>query len=110
MEEQSAGAPRKRQRTQKQPARAKRGRLADFMNLPTDIFTLIASYLLPVDILSLAQANKFFRGLLMTKSSRNIWLNAMKNVKGLPACPTEMSEPEYVALLFTNVCSVDEAA
>ncbi|CAE7121707.1 unnamed protein product [Rhizoctonia solani] len=106
MKGQPGASPRKRRRTQKQPARAKRGRLADFMNLPTDIFTLIASYLLPVDILSLAQANKFFRGLLMSKSSRKIWLDAMKNIKGLPACPMEMSEPEYVALLFTNVCSM----
>ncbi|CAE6448141.1 hypothetical protein ACGC1H_001101 [Rhizoctonia solani] len=102
----AAAPPRKRQRTQKQPAQRKRGQLADFMNLPTDVFNLIASHLLPIDILSLARSNKFFRSLLMTKSSRVTWLNAMKNVEGLPSCPSNVSEPGYVALLFTNVCSL----
>ncbi|CAE6378298.1 unnamed protein product [Rhizoctonia solani] len=98
--------PRKRQRTEKKPARRKQGRLADFMNLPTDVFTMIASYLLPLDILSLARSSKFFDNLLMTKASKNIWSNAMKNVPGLPPCPAELNEPQYVALLFINVCSM----
>ncbi|KAG8685668.1 hypothetical protein FRC11_010239 [Ceratobasidium sp. 423] len=102
---QAAVVPRKRQRTQKQSAPRKRGRLADFVMLPVDVFTVIASYLAPLDILSLARSNKFFRTLLMTKSSRNIWLNSMKNVKGLPPCPSGVSEPQYVALLFTNMCT-----
>ncbi|CAE6474566.1 unnamed protein product [Rhizoctonia solani] len=83
-----AAAPaRKRQRTQKKSVPRKRGRLSDFMTLPIEIFNLclaqIASYLEPLDILSLARSNKFFRNLFMTKSSRNTWLNAMKNAKGL---------------------------
>ncbi|CUA68369.1 Receptor-type tyrosine-protein phosphatase T [Rhizoctonia solani] len=98
--------PRKRQRTEKKLTRRKQGRLADFMNLPTDVFIMIASYLLPLDILSLARSNKFFNNLLMTKSSKSIWSNAMKNIPGLPPCPAELNEPQYVALLFTNVCSM----
>ncbi|CAE6452523.1 unnamed protein product, partial [Rhizoctonia solani] len=101
----TGAAPRKRQRTGKQSAQRKRGRLSEFVNLPTDLFNMIASYLFPLDILSLARSNRFFRNLLMTKSSRNIWLNAMKNVEALPPCPSNMSEPQYVALLYTNVCS-----
>ncbi|CAE6475558.1 unnamed protein product [Rhizoctonia solani] len=101
----TAEAPRKRQRTEKQPAQRKRGSLSHFMTLPTDLFTMIVSHLLPLDILFLARSNKFFHTLLMTKSSRHIWLDAMKNVEGLPPCPSNMSEPEYVALLYTNVCS-----
>ncbi|KDN42433.1 hypothetical protein RSAG8_06750, partial [Rhizoctonia solani AG-8 WAC10335] len=39
--EPAAVPPRKLQRTQKQSTHRKRGRLADFMNLPTDVFTLL---------------------------------------------------------------------
>ncbi|KAG8726184.1 hypothetical protein FRC11_000654, partial [Ceratobasidium sp. 423] len=35
----------------------------------------------------------------------HIWHGAMKNVKGLPPCPPNMSEPHYLALLFSKTCS-----
>ncbi|CAE6426483.1 unnamed protein product [Rhizoctonia solani] len=77
-----------------------------FMRLPVEVFTEITSYLSPVDIISLSRSNKYLRNLLMDRSSRRVWTGAMKNVKGLPPCPPDMSEPYYLALLFSSFCTV----
>ncbi|KAG8693977.1 hypothetical protein FRC09_010143 [Ceratobasidium sp. 395] len=61
---------------------------------------------MPKDIISLARANKFFRALLMTKSSIHIWHGAMRNVPGIPPCPTDLSEPHYLALVYVPNCSL----
>ncbi|CAE6528355.1 unnamed protein product [Rhizoctonia solani] len=106
--------PRKRQRAAARPAKAitrkkqvrgKQGRLAGLVNMPIDIFTEVASHLLPGDIISLARSNKFFRNLLMHRSAIHIWHGAMRNVEGLPPCPPDMSEPHYLALLFSKTCT-----
>ena len=88
------------------PPRGKLGRLAGLMNMPIDIFTEIASYLLPADIIVLSRLNKFFRGLLMNKSSAHVWHSSMRNVKGLPPCPEDLSIPHYLNLLFSKNCSM----
>ncbi|CAE6467598.1 unnamed protein product [Rhizoctonia solani] len=107
--------PRKRQRAttsstkgvvRKKHVRGKLGGLAGLVNMPIDIFTEIASHLLPGDIVSLARSNKFFRNLLMHRSAMHIWHGAMRNVPGLPACPPGMSEPHYLSLLFSKTCSM----
>ncbi|EUC57213.1 F-box-like protein [Rhizoctonia solani AG-3 Rhs1AP] len=43
---------------------------------------------------------------LMSRSSRYIWISAMKNIKDLPPCPPDMSEPYYVTLLFLPCCTI----
>ncbi|KAF8682849.1 hypothetical protein RHS04_02038 [Rhizoctonia solani] len=106
--------PRKRQRTTTKPnknaprkkqVRGKQGGLADLINMPIDIFTEIAAHLLPIDIINLARSNKFFRSLLMHRTSIHIWNGAMKNIEGLPPCPPGMSEPRYLSLLFSKTCT-----
>ncbi|QRW15550.1 reticuline oxidase [Rhizoctonia solani] len=106
--------PRKRQRTitkpnknapRKKQVRGKQGGLADLINMPIDIFTEIAAHLLPIDIINLARSNKFFRSLLMHRTSIHIWNGAMKNIEGLPPCPPGMSEPRYLSLLFSKTCT-----
>ncbi|KAG8718247.1 hypothetical protein FRC09_012951 [Ceratobasidium sp. 395] len=91
----------------------KQGRLEGLMKMPVDIFTetvltatQIALNLMPEDIISLTRANKFFRTLLMTKSSIHIWRGAMRNVPGIPACPPDLSEPHYLALIYAPDCSM----
>ncbi|KAH7332977.1 hypothetical protein B0J17DRAFT_579252, partial [Rhizoctonia solani] len=66
----------------------------------------IASYLLPIDLLSLARSNKFFRGLLMGQTLRHIWQSSMKNMQGLPSCPSNRSEPRFLSLIFSKICTV----
>ncbi|CAE6362341.1 unnamed protein product [Rhizoctonia solani] len=66
----------------------------------------IISHLLPVNVVFLSRSNHFFRDWLMSRSSRYIWISAMKNIKDLPPCPPDMSEPYYVTLLFLPCCTV----
>ncbi|CAE6452406.1 unnamed protein product [Rhizoctonia solani] len=107
--------PRKRQRTSIKPERAqtrkkqvrgKQGGLAGLVNMPIDIFTEITAHLPPIDIISLSRANKFFRKLLMDRSAIHIWHTSMRNVRGLPPCPSDLSEPHYLALLFSKHCTM----
>ncbi|KDN44225.1 hypothetical protein RSAG8_05698, partial [Rhizoctonia solani AG-8 WAC10335] len=114
-EDEERPPPRKRQRTSIKPAkgqtrkkhvRGKQGGLAGLVNMPIDIFTEITSHLLPIDIISLSRSNKFFRGLLMNRSSIHVWHSAMRNVLGLPPCPLDLSEPQYLSLLFSKYCTM----
>ncbi|KAG9075146.1 hypothetical protein FS749_013214, partial [Ceratobasidium sp. UAMH 11750] len=66
----------------------------------------IAGYLAPPDILALSRSNKFFRNLLMQRSAKHIWKTALGNVPGLPRCPADLCEPQYVALLYSKYCSI----
>ncbi|KAJ1300166.1 hypothetical protein OPQ81_011918 [Rhizoctonia solani] len=108
-------SPRKRQRSSAKPAKAqaskkhvrgKQGRLAGLVNMPIDIFTEIASYLMPIDIISLSRANRFFRNMLMNRSSGHVWHRSMRNIRGLPPCPPDLSEPYYLSLLFSKHCTM----
>ncbi|KDN48098.1 hypothetical protein RSAG8_03114, partial [Rhizoctonia solani AG-8 WAC10335] len=83
-----------------------RGFLAGIVNVPMDIFAQIMSFLQPIDIHSLARANKKFRRLLMNRSVRNIWRMAERNVPNLPPCPNHLTEPQYAALMFGKWCSM----
>ncbi|KAH7316389.1 hypothetical protein B0J17DRAFT_351532 [Rhizoctonia solani] len=101
--------PRKVRRTRAK-SRKRRSRkeqiksLDRFVDIPMEIFTQIVSYLFPKDIITLSRSNKSLRNLLMRRSSRHIWINAMKNVEGLPPCPSDITEPRYLSLLFARDC------
>ncbi|KAG9097615.1 hypothetical protein FS749_005905 [Ceratobasidium sp. UAMH 11750] len=86
--------------------RGKQGKLKGIMNMPIEVFTEIAKYLYPLDLILLARANKFFRQLLMNRSAIQTWRYALNNVPGLPPCPEQLCEPQYAALLFTKYCSM----
>ncbi|KAG8917340.1 hypothetical protein FRC02_003169 [Tulasnella sp. 418] len=71
-----------------QRSRAAR-RLAELMNMPFDVFS------------------ECLRCILMSKSAKHIWRSARENqLPTLPPCPDDLSEPQYIALLFTNICQV----
>ncbi|CAE7101851.1 unnamed protein product [Rhizoctonia solani] len=114
-EDEERPPPRKRQRTSIRPVktqvwkkqvRGKQGGLAVLVDMPIDIFTEIASHLLPIDIVSLSRSSKFFRSFLMDRSSIHIWHTAMRNIRGLPPCPPDLSEPHYLSLLFSKFCTM----
>ncbi|CAE6460919.1 unnamed protein product [Rhizoctonia solani] len=105
--------PAKRQRTT-QPVTAhvsekqvvgKLGRLGSLTDIPTEIFTEIASYLWPLDIITLARLYKSFRKLLMNRSSIHIWQKAVNNVPRFPHYPADMSLPRYLVLVFVEACT-----
>ncbi|KAG9084422.1 hypothetical protein FRC07_013646, partial [Ceratobasidium sp. 392] len=88
---------RKKTRTTKTATtgRGKRGKLsfAQLLDLPAEVFSEIAKHLMPADLLSLAQSNKFFREMLMSRTSQPLWKATIRNVPGMPECPSGVSEP-----------------
>lgn len=49
---------------------------------------------------------KGLRIILMSKSSRHIWKSCLAKVTDIPNCPPDLTEPEFVRLLFTTACYV----
>ncbi|KAG8681482.1 hypothetical protein FRC08_015601 [Ceratobasidium sp. 394] len=76
------------------------------MNMPIEVFTEIAKYIHPLDLILLSRANKFFRQLLLNRSAIQTWRYALSNVDGLPPCPEGLCEPQYAALIFSKYCSM----
>ncbi|KAI0338129.1 hypothetical protein BDW22DRAFT_813135 [Trametopsis cervina] len=69
-----------------------------------EIYFVIMAYLHPTDLLRLSRVSKWFRAMLMSRSSKCMWAAARKNVDGLPAPPSVVSEPKYAALVFEQTC------
>lgn len=107
-------APRKKRRLQ--------GALYPIMNMPLDVlfevsayefprrdelnvFIKILSYLSPENVLRMARTNKNMRNLLMSKAQKHIWNAAEKAVR-LPACPPDLSSPQYASLVYDTFCMV----
>ncbi|KAG8946736.1 hypothetical protein FRC03_001289 [Tulasnella sp. 419] len=83
------------------------GRLAELMNMSVDVFAEICSHLFPIDLFHLSWASKRLRSIPMSKSARHIWHSAREGqLPTLPPCTDDLSEPMYIALLFTNMCQV----
>ncbi|KAG8724209.1 hypothetical protein FRC09_020793 [Ceratobasidium sp. 395] len=85
----------------------KRGKLsfAQFLDLPSEVIGEIVKHLMPIDLLSLARSNKFLRGIFMSRTSQALWKATIRNVPSMPDCPSGLSEPEYISLLYTKICS-----
>ncbi|KAJ1300874.1 hypothetical protein OPQ81_002512 [Rhizoctonia solani] len=104
--ESNAHPPRKRAKTKSQvPKRGKRASLGRLLDMPPEVFNEIATHLLPIDLLSLARSNRFFRNIFMSRTSQHLWKQALQNIPDLPPCPPELSEPQYVSLIFSKTCS-----
>ncbi|KAF8602617.1 hypothetical protein BDV93DRAFT_443881, partial [Ceratobasidium sp. AG-I] len=66
----------------------------------------IMTYLKAEELLFFARTTKHFRKVLMKRSSACIWRRALEDLEGLPQCPPTMAEPQFIALVFTEDCSV----
>ncbi|KAG9121934.1 hypothetical protein FRC07_001888 [Ceratobasidium sp. 392] len=93
-------SPRKRARHDEDivptPKKAQKLDLSRIMNVPPEVFNEIAIYLSPTDLLSLSRSIKFFRKILMSRSSRHVWQTALRNVPELPDCSPYVCEPQNV--------------
>ncbi|KAI0660261.1 hypothetical protein C8Q70DRAFT_913949 [Cubamyces menziesii] len=87
-------------------ARSRTGKLAGIMQMPVDVFLQIALHLHPLDLLHLVRTSKGVRSLLLSRRNRSVWTASLSSVEGLPACPPDMSEPAYSALLFGRTCNL----
>ncbi|KAG8921544.1 hypothetical protein FRC02_000177 [Tulasnella sp. 418] len=101
--------PRQSARPKKVPVQRSRAarRLAEWMNMSVDVFAEICSHLFPIDPLHLSWGSKRLCSIPISKSARHIWHSARKGqLPTLPPCTDDLSEPRYIALLFTNICQV----
>ncbi|KAF9071209.1 hypothetical protein BDP27DRAFT_1322535 [Rhodocollybia butyracea] len=97
----------KRQRMPEQfrKVRGKLGLLARLVkDVPLEVIFEIFCYLEPGDLLRLARTSRDLRGILMSKTSENIWCTARRNVQDLPPRPKDLNEPQYAHLLFEAYC------
>ncbi|KAI9570859.1 hypothetical protein HD554DRAFT_277660 [Boletus coccyginus] len=82
----------------------RRGKPGELCQPNLDVLFLLAAYVHPLDLLSLARTCKSLRELLMDKASAFVWKTARRQVQGLPDCPADMTEPEYANLVFYSRC------
>jgi hypothetical protein len=66
----------------------------------------VFSFLHPYDLLRLSRTTKTLRGLLMARSARSTWIQALAAVPDLPPRPEDLSEYAWTRLLFDGVCHV----
>ncbi|KAF8435086.1 hypothetical protein L210DRAFT_1053936 [Boletus edulis BED1] len=101
-----APPPAKKTRREDTEALNKRRRVkpGELCQLNLDVLFLIAAYIHSVDLLNLARTCKSLRQLLMDKSSTFVWMEARRQVRGLPPCPADLTEPEYANLVFCARC------
>ncbi|KAH9833537.1 uncharacterized protein C8Q71DRAFT_773908 [Rhodofomes roseus] len=85
--------------------RGRRGGLKDMLNMPMDIIREICLRLHPRDLLSLSRTSKSFNSFLMRRSSAYLWRGSLRNVEGLPPCPSGLIEPSWVSLVFSPYCT-----
>ncbi|CUA72842.1 hypothetical protein RSOLAG22IIIB_10350 [Rhizoctonia solani] len=98
------GPPAKRSKTTQAPNRGKKAKLSRLLDMAPEIFNEIATHLLPMDLLSLARSNKFFRNIFMSRTSQHLWQQTLANAD-IPSCPPDLNEPQYVSLIFSKICS-----
>ncbi|KAF9468004.1 hypothetical protein BDZ94DRAFT_1246928 [Collybia nuda] len=80
------------------------GLLKRLTEVPLDILYEIFSHLHPKDLLHLTRTTRAFRSVLMRRSATCVWKATIANIAGLPKCPPDLNEPQYVNLAFDEHC------
>lgn len=78
--------------------------LEPLTRFPLDVLYEIFGHLHPYDLLQLARTTQRLRTILMRRSAAGIWKATISNVEGLPECPSDLDEPQYVNLAFDDHC------
>ncbi|KDR85883.1 hypothetical protein GALMADRAFT_235021 [Galerina marginata CBS 339.88] len=90
--------------SQVEKARSNRELIEWILELPLDLVHEIFGRLDPIDLLNLVRSLKDLRKLFMSRSTALIWKQARLNIDGLPDCPSDLNEPQYANLAFSNNC------
>jgi hypothetical protein len=65
-------------------------------------------YLYPIDLYHLGQTNKATRNIIMADHGASLWTTVFRNDPTLPACPPDLNESRWTALLFgPDICEVN---
>ena len=70
------------------------------------LYVQIFGKLDPIDVLHMARTTKELRAILMSRSAVMIWREALGNISGLPPCPDDLNEPQWVDLVYGKSCQV----
>ena len=65
----------------------------------------VCSFSTPADLLSLSRTCKDVRSYILQKSWKDVWSSA-EQVAGMPACPPDLTHPQYASLLYDRYCTV----
>ncbi|KAF9533615.1 hypothetical protein CPB83DRAFT_845570 [Crepidotus variabilis] len=85
--------------------RGNRGFLHILLDMPTDILYEVLGTLEPLDLLSVARTVKSLRAILMSKISLSVWIHSFSNIVPVPpACPDDLSYPQYAELAYGRSC------
>ncbi|KAJ2932600.1 hypothetical protein H1R20_g4492, partial [Candolleomyces eurysporus] len=83
----------------------KKGAVLSYIGeMPLDVLLEIFSHLEPADLIHLSRTTKTLRSVIMSRSSRNIWTQALASIPDLPPCPDDLIEAKYANLMFTDYC------
>lgn len=56
-----------------------------------------------LDLLNLSRSFKAIRNVMLSKTFRPAWRKALRDL-GAPECPPEISEPQFIRLVFDSTC------
>ncbi|KDR84116.1 hypothetical protein GALMADRAFT_236785 [Galerina marginata CBS 339.88] len=74
-------------------------------DLPTELVQEIFERLHPIDLYNMIRSSKGLRSLLLSRRSYAVWSGAFARHPDVPACPLEMSFPQWASFLFgPNKC------
>ncbi|KAH9474678.1 hypothetical protein JR316_0013142 [Psilocybe cubensis] len=79
---------------------------ASLQGMPTELLILIFGQVYPKDLLQLMWTSKVFRTILRSKGASGIWKKSRSRIRGMPQCPSDLSEPQYASLLFGHHCYI----
>jgi hypothetical protein len=60
----------------------------------------------PLDLIRVSRVSKYLRSVLLSRSSRVVWLKSLASVEDLPPRPDDLSDVQYAVLMFDPTCSV----
>ncbi|KAF8313628.1 hypothetical protein DL93DRAFT_2080950 [Clavulina sp. PMI_390] len=73
--------------------------------MPTEVIGVVCSFLLPNELLQVAQSSKIFAAFLLSPGSSSIWKAARLRLgEGFPDRPSDLTEQKYACLVFGRYC------
>ncbi|KAG9226227.1 hypothetical protein CCMSSC00406_0005138 [Pleurotus cornucopiae] len=81
-----------------------KGKSSKMLEMPYDVLCEIILQLRPEDLLALSRTSRGFREILLLKSNRFLWTTAFRDDPLFPHLPSDMNEPQFACLVFSNHC------
>ncbi|GAA5829145.1 hypothetical protein JCM3766R1_000993 [Sporobolomyces carnicolor] len=90
----------------KPSVRVRKGKLQSMVELPLDVWYMIAEYLDPPSLLYLGRANKAMRSVFASKRSQGLWNIAKRSVHLPELESTDLNDLALASLLYDRDCHI----